>query len=145
MAHNLTGNTVFAANPLQELTAESGRLGDVWKGQLMHKREDPSNEAVRKLKYILFWDIAQLRGRTSILKSIHSTDHRRFCDLIRQLREEKGITQLGLAEKLDQPQSFVSKFETGERRLDVLELRSVCLALDVPLKRFVSLLEEELR
>jgi len=77
------------------------------------------------------------------LKNIHSHDHKKLCDLIRTLREEKGVTQQGLADKLDVPQSFVSKIETGERRLDVLELRSVCLALDLPLKRFVQLLEEE--
>lgn len=79
-----------------------------------------------------------------MLKNIHSSDHKRFCELVRCLREEKGVTQQALAQKLDVPQSFVSKVETGERRLDILELRSVCLALGIPLKRFVQLLEEEL-
>ncbi len=60
------------------------------------------------------------------------------------MREEKGFTQQALAERLDVPQSFISKIETGERRLDLLELRTVCQALEMPLKRFVQLLEEEI-
>jgi len=79
------------------------------------------------------------------LKYIHSDGHQKLCALIRRTREEKGITQLVLADRLDVPQSFVSKVETGERRLDILELRAVCLALGVPLRRFVVLLERELK
>lgn len=79
------------------------------------------------------------------MKPIHSRDHQRLCALIRRLREEKGVTQSALAERLDVPQSFVSKIETGERRLDVLELRALCAGLQVPLKKFVQMLEEELK
>jgi transcriptional regulator with XRE-family HTH domain len=64
--------------------------------------------------------------------------------LLKQLREERGLTQAVLAEKLKVPQSFVSKVETGERRLDVLELIELCAALDVSTKRFMQRLEEEL-
>lgn len=78
------------------------------------------------------------------LKHIHSDGHQKLCDLIRRTREEKGITQLVLADRLEVPQSFVSKVETGERRLDILELRAVCFALDVPLKKFIVLLEKDL-
>ncbi|ATC65018.1 transcriptional regulator [Nibricoccus aquaticus] len=79
------------------------------------------------------------------MKNIHSSDHKKLCELIRRLREEKGVTQHALAQKLEVPQSFVSKVETGERRLDILELRSVCLALEIPMKRFIQLLEEDLK
>lgn len=51
--------------------------------------------------------------------------------LIREARLAAGQRQSDLAEKLGQPQSFVSKVESGERRLDVLELRQVCLALNL--------------
>ena len=78
------------------------------------------------------------------MKAIHSRDHQKLCALLRRLREEKAITQVTLAARLDVPQSFVSKVETGERRLDILELRLVCVALDVPLRKFVQRLEEEL-
>jgi transcriptional regulator with XRE-family HTH domain len=79
------------------------------------------------------------------LKYIHSTDQKRLCELIRRVREEKGISQQMLAAKLDVPQSFISKIETGERRIDVLELRCLCKAIKIPLKDFVELLEEGLK
>lgn len=62
--------------------------------------------------------------------------------LLRQLRKEAGLRQQDLAIRLGQPQSFVSKYEIGERRLDVLELRQVCLAMDVPLTTFITRLEQ---
>ncbi len=62
--------------------------------------------------------------------------------LLRQLRKEAGLRQQDLAIRLDQPQSFVSKYEIGDRRLDVLELRQVCLAMDVPLTTFIKRLEQ---
>ena len=64
--------------------------------------------------------------------------------MIRRLREEKNVTQSALADRLGVPQSFVSKVETGERRLDVLELRTVCAGLQLPLRKFVQMLEAEL-
>lgn len=53
------------------------------------------------------------------------------------------MRQVDLAEKLGEPQSFVSRYESGERRLDVLELRDVCHALNVSLEEFVSRFEKE--
>ena len=82
--------------------------------------------------------------RTCLLKPIHSKDHQKLCGLIRRLREEKKITQTALADQLGVPQSFVSKVETGERRLDVLELRAVCAGLQISLKKFVQILEVDL-
>jgi transcriptional regulator with XRE-family HTH domain len=52
-------------------------------------------------------------------------------DALRRGRESVGITQAELATRLSKPQSFVSKYETGERRLDVVEFLDVCVALDV--------------
>lgn len=78
------------------------------------------------------------------MKPLHSQAHRRLCILLKQLREEQGVTQATLAAKLKVPQSFVSKVESGERRLDILELRQVCVALDVPLRKMVQRLEEAL-
>jgi transcriptional regulator with XRE-family HTH domain len=50
-----------------------------------------------------------------------------------------------LASRLGVPQSFVSKYESGERRLDVLELRLVCQAVGVSLQEFVRRLEKGLK
>ncbi|MCC6126504.1 MAG: helix-turn-helix transcriptional regulator [Pirellulales bacterium] len=65
--------------------------------------------------------------------------------LLREVRLEAGVRQAELAEKLGQPQSFVSKYESGERRLDILELRHVCGALGISLQCFVHRLEDLLK
>jgi len=67
----------------------------------------------------------------------------RFLALLRQMRTDGGLRQADLARKLRQPQSFVSKYESGERRIDVLELREICRALGVSLTEFVRRLENE--
>jgi transcriptional regulator with XRE-family HTH domain len=59
-------------------------------------------------------------------------------ELLRQVRIEAGLRQIDLANKLRQPQSFVSKYESGERRLDLLELRQVCKATGISLQGFVK-------
>jgi transcriptional regulator with XRE-family HTH domain len=48
-----------------------------------------------------------------------------------QARKSAGLTQVGLADLLGRPQSFVSKYERGERRLDVIEFCEVCRALGI--------------
>lgn len=62
-------------------------------------------------------------------KSIYSADYQRLCALLREMRQEVGLTQVEVAARLDEPQSFVSKYESGERRLDVIELGHVARAL----------------
>jgi transcriptional regulator with XRE-family HTH domain len=64
--------------------------------------------------------------------------------LLREIRQEAGLRQSDLAERLGQPQSFVSKYESGERRLDVLELRHVCTAVGISLTEFATRLDEVL-
>lgn len=77
-------------------------------------------------------------------KSIFTTEYAVLRDLLRELRTEKGLTQVQLSETLGMPQSFVSKYETGERRLDVIELREVCQRLDTTLAAFARKLEVRL-
>jgi transcriptional regulator with XRE-family HTH domain len=62
-------------------------------------------------------------------------------ELLRQVRIDAGLRQVDLAKKLRQPQSFVSKYESGERRLDLLELRQVCAAAGASLQEFVKRFE----
>jgi transcriptional regulator with XRE-family HTH domain len=69
------------------------------------------------------------------------TEKNRFLSLVRQMRLDAGLRQEELADKLGVPQSFVSRYESGERRLDVLELRQICKALDASLSEFVRRLE----
>ena len=61
--------------------------------------------------------------------------------LIKAARLEAGLRQVDLADRLRRPQSYVSKYESGERRLDVLELKQVCNALGISLGEFVRKLE----
>lgn len=67
-----------------------------------------------------------------------------FLSLLRETRLEAGFTQVQLAEALGVPQSFVSKYESGERRLDLLEIRLICQVLRIPLVKFVQRLEDTL-
>jgi transcriptional regulator with XRE-family HTH domain len=71
-------------------------------------------------------------------KSIYTPDHQRLCFELRRLRTERGLKQGELAGLLGVNQTFVSKYERGERRLDLLELREVCRALGVSLAEFVQ-------
>lgn len=62
-------------------------------------------------------------------KTIYSDKQRKLCALLVKGRKEAGLTQQELAEKLKKPQSFVAKYEGGERRLDVIELQEIAKAL----------------
>jgi transcriptional regulator with XRE-family HTH domain len=64
--------------------------------------------------------------------------------LLREVRLSAGLRQADLAALLNQPQSFVSKYETGERRLDFLEIRQVCEATGVTVEDFARRFEEML-
>ena len=75
-------------------------------------------------------------------KTIHSNDYARCLELFRRVRERQGMTQEQLAERLGVTQSFISKCERGERRIDVIELRSFCRAMGVPPASFVAELEQ---
>ncbi|MGL5098018.1 MAG: helix-turn-helix domain-containing protein, partial [Planctomycetia bacterium] len=78
-------------------------------------------------------------------KSIHSPAQAALNQVLRQLRGGAGLRQEDMARLLDEPQSFVSKYESGERRLDLLELRAICAAAGVSLHDLVDRFEESLR
>ena len=77
-------------------------------------------------------------------KSIHTDEYAAVLALLREARAAAGLTQVQLAERLGQSQSFVSKAEVGERRLDLIQLRSICEVLGTTLSAFVAKLEERL-
>ena len=78
-------------------------------------------------------------------KSIYSREYRAVTRLLKESRENAGMSQVELAEALGQSQSFVSKAERGERRLDIVQLRTVCNVLGLSLPEFVDRLEKTLR
>jgi transcriptional regulator with XRE-family HTH domain len=65
-----------------------------------------------------------------VAKSIYSKRYRQFLHLLIQARKEADLTQVEVASRLNRPQSFVSKYENGERRLDVIEFLDVAKAID---------------
>jgi transcriptional regulator with XRE-family HTH domain len=79
-----------------------------------------------------------------MVKSIHSPEYKTFLAVLRQARRRAGITQLELATKLGKEQTFVSKCERGERRIDVIELRAICAAIGVSMKQFMAALDKKL-
>lgn len=72
------------------------------------------------------------------MKSIHNKAYQQLLRLLRSKRLDKGITQVELASRLGVGQGIVSKIETHERRLDLIELRDICLALGISFPEFVT-------
>ena len=64
-------------------------------------------------------------------RSVFSPAYRRLCDWLVEARRARGITQAQLADVLGRPQSFISKYERGERRLDFVEVLEIAAALRV--------------
>lgn len=58
--------------------------------------------------------------------------------ILRQMREAAGLKQSDVAEKLGTHQSFVSKYEAGERRLDLVELEQISDAIGSTLPNVVA-------
>jgi transcriptional regulator with XRE-family HTH domain len=65
--------------------------------------------------------------------------------LLRELRLQAGLRQLDMARALGKPQAFVSYYESGARRLDLLELRQICGILGASLQTFVRRVEKRLK
>jgi ribosome-binding protein aMBF1 (putative translation factor) len=64
------------------------------------------------------------------------TEYRRFCAVLRKVRRDKKINQVDLAGRIGKPQSFISKVELGERRLDYIELKCICKAIGITISEF---------
>jgi len=56
-------------------------------------------------------------------KSLHSKEYRGIIQRLKEARIEVGLSQQEVADKLKKPQSYISKIESGERRLDVAEIK----------------------
>jgi transcriptional regulator with XRE-family HTH domain len=73
-----------------------------------------------------------------VKKTIHTTEYRRMCRMLKAQRVFLGLRQSDLADRLDVSQTFVSNYEKGERRLDLIELDAICEALQLRLVDFVT-------
>ena len=70
-------------------------------------------------------------------KSIHSSEYISVIKKLREAREAAGLTQAEAAEKLGKPQSYISKIERGERRLDIVELAKIARLYKKQLQWFI--------
>ena len=77
-------------------------------------------------------------------KSIFTHNYTLFLALLRDARKKAGLTQGQVGERLQQTQSFISKCERGERRIDVIELYAYCQAIGISIEDFVQQLRETL-
>ena len=70
-------------------------------------------------------------------KSFHSQAYERFLERLIRARLDAGLTQIEVARRLRRPQSYVSKCESGERRVDVVELAEFAEVYRKPLDFFL--------
>ncbi len=73
-------------------------------------------------------------------KSVHTKDYNLFLELLIKARRDANLTQAEVAGRLQRPQSYVSKYESGERRLDVVEFLDVARAIGFDPGRIINAL-----
>jgi transcriptional regulator with XRE-family HTH domain len=73
-------------------------------------------------------------------KSVHSAAQTAFCELMIGARKAAGLTQHQLAKRLRRPQSFVAKYEGGERRVDVVQFIEICKAIEADPNKLLRVL-----
>lgn len=73
-----------------------------------------------------------------LLSSVHSSKYGRFLKLMIGARLKAGFTQQQLARKLNKPQSYISKYESGERRLDLIEFLEIANHLKIDQCQFIK-------
>ena len=75
------------------------------------------------------------------MEKSHRLKYQTMIDHLASIRQLKGITQSNLSDCLGKPQSYVSKYENLERRLDLLEVIEICECLDYDITELISLLK----
>ncbi len=78
-------------------------------------------------------------------KTIYSREYEILLELLVRARKRSGVTQTALAEALETTQSIVSKMERGERRLDVIEVWTICEAIAVSFSGLMRQFEQAVR
>ena len=73
----------------------------------------------------------EVNRRAGMQKSVHSRRYGVFIEELAKARKSADLTQQALADRLGKPQSFVAKYEKGERRLDVIEFLEIARQIGV--------------
>lgn len=69
---------------------------------------------------------------------LHRTEYEIFRVSLVKARKDAGLTQVEVAERMNKPQSFVSKYERGERRLDLSEFIELAEILSIDIQKFIA-------
>lgn len=85
--------------------------------------------------------MATQTGKIEMTSSVFTKKYECFRELLIQYRKDAGITQQDLAEALNKSQSYVSKYENGERRLDLVEFLDIAEVLKFDKHQFIEKLE----
>jgi len=78
-------------------------------------------------------------------KKFYMAQRGRLAALLREMRVEAGLTQTALGARIEKDQVHVSRYESGQRKLDVLEVREICQAIGITLEEFARRLEKTLK
>jgi len=90
------------------------------------------------------FNVRHMKRKRQPEKSIYTDEYAIVLSLLKEARRNSGVTQIDLADRLGQTQSFVSKIERGDRRLDIVQLRTILLEFGVTLPEFSAQLEAEI-
>ncbi len=74
----------------------------------------------------------------NMANNIYSEEYKQVTEKLRGARFDSGLTQEEVAEKLGKPQSYVSKSEAGERRLDITELKKFAVLYKKSINYFIE-------
>ena len=71
-------------------------------------------------------------------KAVHSSEYKIILGRLKKARREANLKQAEVAKKLQKPQSYLSKVEAGERRLDIIELKKLAQVYKRPVSFFIG-------
>jgi len=71
-------------------------------------------------------------------KSVYTKDYKEIIECLKKARIEAGLAQQEVADKLSKPQSYISKIESGERRLDVAEIKKFAVIYKKDISFFIK-------
>ncbi|WP_420768359.1 helix-turn-helix domain-containing protein [Parageobacillus thermoglucosidasius] len=79
------------------------------------------------------------------MKTIFNESYNLLIECLKKERKKRNLTQAQLASLIGRDQTYVSKYERCEKRLDVIEVRTICLALGIEFTKFISDFENLLK
>ena len=84
-----------------------------------YRKTYESSTKYPNLGYLIFY------VRILVMKTIYAKEYKEILKKLKRARKKSRLTQTVIAKKLGKPQSFISKIENGERRLDIIELKNI--------------------